>query len=478
MLLKVAFSKFAGLAAATAQHFADRSRSGARHESEARPAAIVASSSDAIVSWSLDGAIASWNAAAERLFGYCAKEMLGQSIRRLLPAERHGEEAAIWARVAAGETIEQFETVLVRKDGSTIEVSSTISPIRDRDGKVVGAAAIARDFTLHRQAEQALRDRLAEIEAIYHNTPVGLALLDRDLRLVRFNAAFAEWIGVLTPDHIGHQLWDVVPDLRAAAEPLMHRVLQTGELVRTEFSIGTPKLPGIIRHWDKTCYPLKRPDGSILAIGVMVEEITERKRAEELQSLLMREINHRTKNMLSIVLSIARQTAAPDSAEFVKRLSGRIQALSANQDLLIKSDWRGVELEDLVRTQLAHFVDLIGTRITVRGPQLRLAAAAAQSIGMALHELTTNASEHGVLSGERGRVEIDWRLDGDDFSIGWTECDGARVESPKRHGFGNMVISTVAKASVDGDVELHYAPTGLIWRLKCSADKVLERRGA
>jgi len=324
-----------------------------------------------------------------------------------------------------------------------------------------------------------LRDRLTEIEAIYHNTPVGLALLDRDLRLVRFNAAFAEWIGALAPDHIGRQVWDVVPDLRAAAEPLTRHVLQTGELVRSSgISIGMPKLPGIIRHWDMTCYPLKRPDGSILAIGVTVEEITERKRAEELQSLLMREINHRTKNMLSIVLSIARQTAAPDSAEFVKRFSGRIQALSASQDLLIKSDWRGVELEELVRTQLAHFVDLIGTRITVRGLQLRLAAAAAQNIGMALHELAINASEHGALSGECGRVEIDWRLDGDDFSIGWTECDGARVEPPKRHGFGNMVISTVAKASVDGDVELHYAPTGLIWRLKCSADKVLERRGA
>jgi PAS domain S-box-containing protein len=357
-------------------------------------------------------------------------------------------------------------------------VSGTISPIRDRDGKVVGAAAIARDFTARKQAEEALRDRLAEIEAIYRNTRVGLALLDRDLRLVRFNAAFAEWTGVLAPDHIGRQLWEVVPDLRASAEPLMRHVLQTGELVRTEFSTGTPTLPGIIRHWDKTYYPLKHHDGSILAIGVVIEEITERKQAEELQSLLMREINHRTKNMLSIVLSIARQTAAPDSAEFVKRFSGRIQALSANQDLLIQSDWRGVELEDLVRTQLAHFVDLIGTRITVCGPPLRLAATAAQNIGMALHELITNASEHGALSGDCGRVEIDWRLDGDDFSIGWTESDGAQVEPPKRRGFGDMMISTIAKASVDGDVELRYAPTGLIWRLKCSADKVLERRGA
>src|SRR5262249_57488254 len=104
------------------------------------------------------------------------------------------------------------------------------------------------------------------------------------------------------------------------------------------------------------------------------EKMTDVKRSEELQTLLTREINHRTKNMLSVVQSIARQTAASDSGEFVKRFSARIQALSANQDLLIKSNWRGVDLDDLVRAQLAHFADLIGTRITVPGPPLRLTA--------------------------------------------------------------------------------------------------------
>jgi two-component sensor histidine kinase len=266
--------------------------------------------------------------------------------------------------------------------------------------------------------------------------------------------------------------------MRDASEPQMLRVLQTGDLARIEVSGESPKLPGIVRHWDKTFYPLRRPDGTILAIGVMVEEITERKRAEELQILLMREINHRTKNMLSVVQSIARQTAASDATEFVNRFSARIQALSANQDLLIKSSWRGVDLDDLVRAQLAHFADLIGTRITVRGPQVRLAAAAAQSIGMALHELATNAGKYGALSGERGCVDIDWRLSRDTFSMGWTERDGPSVEPPKRHGFGSTVISTVAKASVEGEIELDYAPTGLVWRLKCSPDKVLERQSA
>jgi PAS domain S-box-containing protein len=461
------------------QAVADRNRSDtARHDSETQLAAIVTSSQAAIVSTALDGAITSWNAAAERLYGYAAKEMLGQSIRRLLPAKRQNDETAMLARVAAGETTAHFEATRLHKNGSAVEVSLTVSPIHDRDGKVVGLSGIARDITSRKQAEEALRDRLSEIEAIYNNTPIGLALLDRDLRYIRINAALAEMNGVPAADHIGRVVWDVVPAMRAASEPYIRHVLQTGDLVRHEISGESPEPPKIIRHWDKTFYPLRRPDGTILAIGVMVEEITERKRAEELQSLLMREINHRTKNMLSVVLSIARQTAASDTAEFIKHFSARIQALSANQDLLIKSDWRGVDLEDLVRAQLAHFVDLIGTRISVDGPQVRLAAAAAQSIGIALHELATNAGKYGALSGERGRVDIDWRLSGKEFAIGWAECDGPYVEAPKRHGFGSTVISMVAKASVDGDVELDYAPTGLIWRLKCSADKVLEQRSA
>ena len=155
-----------------------------------------------------------------------------------------------------------------------------------------------------------------------------------------------------------------------------------------------------------------------------------------------------------------------------------IQALSANQDLLIKSDWRGVDLGDLVRAQLGPFVDLVGTRITVHGPEVRLAAVAAQSVGMALHELATNAGKYGALSSESGCVDINWRLDANEFSIGWTERDGPAVVPPKRQGFGGTVVSTVAKASVDGEVELDYAPAGLIWRLKCAADKVLERRSA
>jgi two-component sensor histidine kinase len=200
---------------------------------------------------------------------------------------------------------------------------------------------------------------------------------------------------------------------------------------------------------------------------------TNRCRAEEHQRLLMQELSHRTKNLLSVVQSIANQTAAASPTDFVERFAQRIQALSASHDLLVLSEWRGVEVESLVRTQLAHFADLLGERIIIEGPPLSVTPSAAQSIGMALHELATNAGKYGSLSDDHGGVTIDWRIDDDEFSIGWIEHDGPCVKPPKRRGFGSTIISAVAEASVGGEVKLNYKSSGVTWRLRCAASKVL-----
>ena len=190
----------------------------------------------------------------------------------------------------------------------------------------------------------------------------------------------------------------------------------------------------------------------------------------------MREINHRAKNMLSVVDSIAHQTATRSPEDFIARFSERIQALSANQDLLVRNEWNGVEIADLARAQLAHFADLIGSRIVVRGPRLRLKAASAQAIGLALHELATNAGKYGALSTGAGCVDIGWGVDGDTLAMSWTESDGPPVSAPNRRGFGTIVMEAMAERSVDGKVDLDYAPSGLVWRLTCPAANALESR--
>jgi two-component sensor histidine kinase len=190
--------------------------------------------------------------------------------------------------------------------------------------------------------------------------------------------------------------------------------------------------------------------------------------------LRMSEISHRVRNMLSLVEAIARQTAAKNPEDFIERFSERIQALSANQNLLIRNEWNGVGIEDLVCAQLALFADLIGSRIAVYGPKLRLKAASAQAIGLALHELATNAGKYGSLSTESGRVDVSWRIANDTFTMSWTERGGPPVSVPQRRGFGTTVMQAMTERSVDGAIDLDYAPSGLTWRLACPAANALE----
>jgi PAS domain S-box-containing protein len=212
----------------------------------------------------------------------------------------------------------------------------------------------------------------------------------------------------------------------------------------------------------------------LVSFGGTVQDITERKEREEKEHLLMREINHRAKNMLSVVASIAHQTATRSPEDFIERFSERVQALSANQDLLIRSEWSGVDIADLVRAQLAHFADLIGSRIVLQGPKLRLNPASAQAIGLALHELATNSGKYGALSNNKGCVDISWGTADDTLTMSWTERGGPPVSAPQRRGFGSTVIEAMAERSVGGKVHLDYAPSGVAWRLTCPAANALE----
>src|SRR5919202_2359969 len=204
------------------------------HRIAAELVAIVESSSDAIIGKTLDGIITSWNPAAERLYGYTAAEAVGRSINLIIPADRPDELPSILARIRRGERVEPYETVRVRKDGSRLAVSVTISPVRDAAGAVVGASAIARDISEHKRAEAAARQARAELEAerglldaLFRTAPIGFAFLDRDLRYVRINERLAEINGRPAADHLGRTGREMVPELAEQAEPLLRRGVGT-----------------------------------------------------------------------------------------------------------------------------------------------------------------------------------------------------------------------------------------------------------
>jgi PAS domain S-box-containing protein len=454
-------------------------------EVQAHLAAIVTSSADAIVGKTLSGIVTSWNEAAERMFGYSPNEMIGQSIRRLIPVERQAEEDMILARLARSESIAQFETERVAKDGRTFDASVTISPVRDTEGRVIGAAKIIRDISERKHAEQALqvsKERLqfaldaARLGWGQYDPIHGIAWWDTRLKEI-FQVAedktdIEEFTKRVHPDDV-ERVWAA---MEAALDPTDPKPYANEfRHVRADGEVRWVEAHGLT-HFEGA--PPERR--AVVMVGT-AQDITERKRREaereqreEREHLLMREVNHRAKNMLSLVQAIARQTAAREPQDFIERFTERLQALSANQDLLIRNEWRGVDVKDLVGAQLAHFSDLVGSRIALHGPTLRLNAAAAQAIGLTLHELATNAGKYGALSTDMGRVDASWATDGDIFTMSWSERDGPPVSAPKRRGFGTMVIEGMAKQSVDGAIEVHYAPSGLTWRLNCPTANVLE----
>lgn len=313
----------------------------------ARIAAIVSSSDDAIVTKTLTGRVTSWNKGAARIFGYEEKEMIGQPINLIVPPELQDEEKRILEQIARGQHIDHYETVRVAKDGRRVNISLTISPLHDRNGKIIGASKIARD-------------------------------------------------------------------------------------------------------------------------------ITEKKRSEELQQLLLGELNHRVKNTLAIVQSIATQTLrrAGSPEEFTKAFSGRVQALARAHTLFTRDAWQGTDIHDLVHDQLM-LDDANDERITWSGPPFTLEPQAALSFSMILHELGTNARKYGALSVPGGNLTIEWSLDQEGMTFHWIEKNGPLVHAPLRHGFGTTLIEKGLKAH-GGEAAIQYEPEGLICQISLPLPKATQ----
>lgn len=209
-------------------------------------------------------------------------------------------------------------------------------------------------------------------------------------------------------------------------------------------------------------------------------DISDQRNREAHVSLLMGEVNHRAKNMLAVVMAVAQHTGGSVHPAFMRRFSARIRSLAAGQDLLVKSQWRGVQVDTLIRAHLDHFEGLIGDRITLAGPPALVMPSAVQTIGMALHELGTNASKYGALSNDRGRVEIVWDIipkhGSDRFILTWSEFDGPVVVAPSQSGFGSTVTGKMVRMSLDGEVTAEFAPSGFSWRLECPWENIIDSK--
>ncbi|MEH6696425.1 MAG: PAS domain S-box protein [Hyphomonas sp.] len=448
---------------------------GANEEVLSHLAAIVAGSSDAILSITLDGIVQTWNAAAEKLFGYSASEIVGSSIRLLVPPDREAEEDELLAKLSRGESITNFATMRLRKDGQPVPLVVTMSPIRDSALRVVGASKIARDLSETQRAEDRLRESEDRLSILADNISQLAWMAEPDGDIFWYNRRWYEYTGT-TFEEVQGWGWRAVhhPDhVDRVVERIQHS-WDTGEPWEDTFPLRGRD--GSFRWFLSRALPIRDDSGTIVRWFGTNTDVTEDRRQQEHIQLLMHETNHRAKNTLGLVQAIARQTAASQAErEFVERFSSRLIALAANQDVLVKAGWQGGDVQTLIRAQLAHFGDLLDSRILLDGPTLRLTTAAVQVFGMALHELATNAGKYGALSVDTGQIHISWMHDpsAGKFRIEWTETGGPEVRPPESTGFGSILLGRMARLSLNADISLDFAPTGLSWKLECPQEKAI-----
>jgi PAS domain S-box-containing protein len=312
-----------------------------------RLVAIVDSSRDAIVSKDLNGVIMTWNGGAERLFGYAVEEVIGRPITILIPVERHDEETRILERIRRGERVEHYETVRQRKDGTLIDISLSVSPVKDSLGRVVGASKIARD-------------------------------------------------------------------------------------------------------------------------------ITERKQAQERQDVLTREIQHRTKNIFSVVQAVVSRSFSGKRTikEAEQAILSRLHSLAQTHAMLIDKKWQGGDIAEVVRTEMSPYVD----RVTIDGPSVMLNAQAAQNFALAVHELATNAAKYGALSNKTGHIHISWSVikpnGHDQFVFNLLERGGPHVTAPTHKGFGATVLELVMAEYFELPPRIEFAADGMRYRMIGSLEGV------
>lgn len=266
-----------------------------------------------------------------------------------------------------------------------------------------------------------------------------------------------------------------MPEERAGAIALREKVLATGEPQEGELRLGAADAA---RYFRQRLEAMRDGDGRVVGVLGVSVEITKLKHEQARNAMLVQELAHRSKNLLTIVQVIANATlrsAGPEN--FRRSFDARLGALATLQDLVVLGTRDGVRLGELIEGQLSPFVDP-GPRLAIDGPDTRLRPAAANALGMALHELATNALKYGGLSLEGGKVSIQWRFEPDGagarrLRLRWSESGGPPVVAPPRRGFGTSVVSDMTAASLRGRVTLEYRPEGLFWMIDAPADAVV-----
>lgn len=389
------------------------------------------------------------------------------------------------------ETLQSFEReVKIKASGEVFLLR--IKPYRTTDNRLDGYVLSFVDISERKRYEETLkrneRDmarQYAELENLYDTTPVGLALIGSDYKWERVNESLADINGFSVDEHIGHSIEELLPELADKLSDACKKVMTTGEpLLGIEIEGETRAAPGETRNWIGDYYPVWQDDG-VFAVGVCVREVTDQARMMERiqnqndhQRLLLGELQHRVKNTLATISSISKLLlkGVDDAAEYQARLEDRLGAIARTHDLLTDADWSTARFSEIIRNEAEPYQQVDHDRIRMTGPDLELSAREALSLGMAMHELTTNAAKYGALSVDGGHIVVGTKHDSsggaDQARIVWREYNGPAITSPPDHkGFGSLVIERVLKSDLSAEIVVEYNEDGLCFQVDFELEK-------
>ena len=343
-------------------------------------------------------------------------------------------------------------------------------------GNLIVVGRPFRPATLSRAVRAALRDRarqhevrrllqkVEESEALFastfENESVGVAHVGSDARWMRVNQTLCGLLGREIQDLVGREVGEIIqPDYRQALDRALAEI-GSGEVRTRSVEVRCVRQDGSLAWLEMGIAPARAIHRGAGYMVWIINGISARKRAEEDRRTLLRELAHRVKNTLAVIQSMAKQTARTTQTkqEFLVAFEGRITSLANTHNLLTDTNWNGVDLRDLVETQLQSVLDEAARRVSIDGPSVYLMPASATAIAMVFHEMATNARKYGALSVPQGGLGIVWetvvRPDGRHVMITWREHGGPRVRVPTREGFGTRLMRASGKS------EFRYPPGG------------------
>ncbi len=359
----------------------------------------------------------------------------------------------------------------------------TVEPLRDDDGEIAGCIALSVAVSDHDREAELFRLSEERFRQFAENLDKVVWMSDATLRRLTYVSRAYEVIWGRSREELMREperIIDAVhPEDRAILSAAIERH-RRGRRAEVTYRIVRPD--GAVRWIRDNSFPIRDASGRITRAAGIAEDVTEQRQAQTRQQLMMRELDHRVKNNLAVVMSIAQQTAASSDSmdEFISAFNGRLHSLSIAHELLAQSKWDGAGLEAMAGRIIEPHRGESPDRVALVGPPVLLAAEAAPPLSMVLHELTTNAAKHGALRVPEGRIEIRWSIRTGDgrprLYLVWNERHGPAVTPPNGRGLGLAIVQGLVERQLRGTLRTELDPAGFRAELTVPLDAPVPSR--